>query len=116
MHAARLFERRHATRVVHAARGHAPDEQFRRGLGLALTAPAMPKARMLVHCMMSVARSFSMTYAVLRSLGHSPDDSVKPVEKARILSGFKARDDVERAIAVMEQERTTALRRVPKRR
>jgi Dual specificity phosphatase, catalytic domain len=93
-----------------------PDEWFRKGIGFVLTSLAVPKARVLIHCMLGVSRSPSMTYAVLRSLGHTGDDAVKLIRKARILAGVRYREDADRAIAAIEQKRTAALRGVPKRR
>lgn len=93
-----------------------PDEWFKKGIGFVLTALAVPKAKVLIHCMMGVSRSPSMTYAVLRSLGHTGDDSVALIKKARILAGVRYREDADRAIAAIEQKRTAALRGVPKRR
>jgi protein-tyrosine phosphatase len=93
-----------------------PDEWFKRGIGFVLTSLSIPKARVLVHCMLGVSRSPSMTYAVLRSLGHSGDDAVKLIKKARVLAGVTYRVDADRAIAAIEQKRTAALRGVPKRR
>lgn len=93
-----------------------PDEWFKKGIGFVLTSFAVPKARVLIHCMLGVSRSPSMTYAVLRSLGHSGDDAVKLIKKARILAGVTYREDADRAIAAIEQKRTAALRGVPKRR
>lgn len=93
-----------------------PDEWFKKGIGFVLTALAIPKARILIHCMLGVSRSPSMTYAVLRSLGHAPDDAVKLIKKARVLAGVTYRADADRAIAAIEQKRSAALRGVPKRR
>jgi hypothetical protein len=93
-----------------------PDEWFKKGIGFVLTALAVPKARVLIHCMLGVSRSPSMTYAVLRSLGHSGDDAVKLIRKARVLAGVRYREDADRAIAAIEQKRAAALRGVPKRR
>jgi len=93
-----------------------PDEWFKKGIGFVLTGLSIPKARVLIHCMLGVSRSPSMTYAVLRSLGHSGDDAVKLIRKARVLAGVRYRDDADRAIAAIEQKRSAALRGVPKRR
>ena len=93
-----------------------PDEWFKKGIGFVLTALAVPKAKVLIHCMMGVSRSPSMTYAVLRSLGHPGDEAVQLIRKARILAGVRYRGDADRAIAAIEQKRTAALRGVPKRR
>jgi protein-tyrosine phosphatase len=93
-----------------------PEEWFKRGIGFVLTALARPKARVLIHCMLGASRSPSMTYAVLRSLGHAPDDAVKLIKKARILATVRYREDADRAIAAIEQKRAAALRGVPKRR
>lgn len=92
------------------------DLWFKKGIGFVLTSLAIPKARVLIHCMLGVSRSPSMTYAVLRSLGHSGDDAVKLIKKARILAGVRYREDADRAIAAIEQKRTAALRGVPRRR
>lgn len=93
-----------------------PNEWFEKGVGFVLTSLAVPKARVLIHCMVGVSRSPSMTYAVLRALGHKPDASVELIKKARVLAGVTYREDADRAIAVLEQKRTAALRGVPKRR
>lgn len=93
-----------------------PDEWFKKGIGFVLTALAVPKSRILIHCMLGVSRSPSMTYAVLRSLGHAPDDAVKLIKRARVLAGVRYREDADRAIAAIEQKRAAALRGVPKRR
>jgi protein-tyrosine phosphatase len=93
-----------------------PDEWFKKGIGFVLTSLAVPKTRVLIHCMLGVSRSPSMTYAVLRSLGHSGDDAVKLIKKARLLAGVRYRDDADRAIAAIEQKRSAALRGVPRRR
>ncbi|HRI63049.1 MAG TPA: dual specificity protein phosphatase [Polyangium sp.] len=93
-----------------------PEEWFKKGIGFVLTALAIPKSKVLVHCMLGVSRSPSMTYAVLRALGHAPDDAVKLIRKARILAGVRYREDADRAIAAIEQKRSAALRGVPKRR
>jgi protein-tyrosine phosphatase len=93
-----------------------PDEWFKKGIGFALTSLAIPRARVLIHCMLGLSRSPSMTYAVLRSLGHSPDDAAALIKKARTLATITYRQDADRAIAAIEQKRTAALRGVPKRR
>ena len=93
-----------------------PEEWFKKGIGFVLTSLAVPKARVLIHCMLGLSRSPSMTYAVLRSLGHSGDDAVKLIKKARILASIPYREDADRAIAAIEQKRTAALRGVPRRR
>ncbi len=92
------------------------EEWFRKGIAFVLTSLAIPRARVLIHCAMGVSRSPSMTYAVLRALGHSGDDAVKLIKKARTLASVKYREDADRAIASIEQRRTAALRGVPKRR
>lgn len=92
------------------------EEWFRKGIAFVLTALSIPKARVLIHCMMGVSRSPSMTYAVLRSLGHPPDDSVKCIKRARVLASVTYKEDADRAITAIEQKRTAALRGVPRRR
>ncbi len=93
-----------------------PVEWFKKGIGFVLTSLAIPNARVLIHCMMGVSRSPSMTYAVLRALGNSGDDAVKLIRTARVLAGVRYREDADRAIETIEQERKAALRGIPKRR
>jgi hypothetical protein len=92
-----------------------PEDWFRRGIGFVLTALAVPRSRILIHCAMGIARGPSMTYAVLRALGHTPDGAVTLIKKARPLATVKYQHDAERAHASYERKRALATRGVPRR-
>jgi len=113
-----LFE---GTTVRHLHNGTADDGQpkpvewFQKGIGFVLSSLAVPKARILIHCAMGVSRAPSMTYAVLRALGHSEEDAISLLKKARPIAGVSYKADAERALRDLERKRVALTRGKPQR-
>jgi len=91
------------------------EEWFRKGIGFVLTALSIPRARVLIHCAMGLSRAPSMTYAVLRALGHPPENAVALIKQARPLATVKYQLDAERAHASLERKRLAMTRGSPRR-
>lgn len=108
------------TAVRHLHNGTADDgrpkpvEWFHKGIGFVLTSLALPNARVLIHCAMGLSRAPSMTYAVLRALGHSEDDATSMLKKARPIAGVSYRNDAERAIRDLDRKRAALTRGKPR--
>lgn len=87
-----------------------PPEWFHRGVGFVLGSLAKPQAKILIHCAMGLSRAPSMTYAVLRALGHPEDDAVALIKKARPIAGISYQRDADRAIRDLERKRKAGTR------
>ena len=69
------------------------------GRGITFTRRYMLHTRVLIHCEAGINRSPAMTYAVLRSLGNSPEESVIMIHRARgEANPFKYQHDAEQAL------------------
>lgn len=78
-----------------------PVAWFEEGITFALAALARPRTRVLVHCIAGVSRSPSMTYAILRALGHSSDDAVAMIKSARMIARVTYKEDADRALRTL---------------
>lgn len=76
----------------------APVSTYVAGVTFVRNALAAPGTRVLVHCAAGQYRSPSMVYAVLRSMGYSPDDAWSLVHRARPTANTQYRSGAERSV------------------
>ncbi len=91
----------------------APDDRepkpplwFIRAIEFAVAAMTQPSAKVLVHCTGGEGRSPAIAYAILRALDPNPDEAAEAVHKARPLADLRYREDAERALRLLAEERT----------
>jgi len=93
-----------AGRFVHLANGVHDDglpkspTWFRGSIDFALEALRDPHARILLHCGAGINRGPSSAYAVLRALGHSPDEAFRMITDARPIAAVLYANDADEAI------------------
>jgi len=98
----RLFD----GQVVHLANGTIDGADsdaarwFGRSIEFSLRAlDSDPAAKVLLHCSVGINRGPSSAYAVLRALGHAPNEALELILEARPFAGLIRLDDAERAVA-----------------
>lgn len=65
-----------------------PPDVFKKGVEFAIAALDAPESKLYIHCAAGVHRAPMMTLAVLRALGHSPDEALNLIESRRHVVDF----------------------------
>ncbi len=75
---------------------------FARSITFSLRAlDADPNARVLLHCGAGINRGPSAAYAVLRALGHEPEEAYELITAARPFAGIIYAEDAEAAVSAI---------------
>ena len=90
---------------------------FRGSIDFALEALRDPDAQILLHCGAGINRGPSSAYAVLRALGHSPDEAFRMITDARPIAAVLYANDADEAIEELGlgSDRKSAHRRATRR-
>ena len=65
-----------------------PPDVFKKGVEFAIAALDEPESKLYIHCAAGVHRAPMMTLAVLRALGHGPDEALELIESRRHVVDF----------------------------